>query len=108
MAEARSGIAPLVVVWAVLMALLGVTIGATFLPLGPFMPIVNVGVALTKAAIIFWFYMHLRELGGLVRLVALGAVAWLLILFSLTAADYLTRGCADPLLGMGLMETRCP
>lgn len=82
---------PLVLTWVALMVLLGITIGATFLPLGPFMPVVNLGIAFAKAALVFWVFMHLRELGGLVRLAAAGAVAWIVILFLLTGADYLTR-----------------
>lgn len=80
-----------ILVWAALMGLLAITIGATFLPFGPLMPVVNIGIALTKAALIFWVYMHLRELGGLARLAAVGAVAWLAILLALTATDYLAR-----------------
>lgn len=88
---AQSSLRPLVLTWAVLMALLALTVGATFLPLGPFMPFVNLGIAFAKAALIFWVFMHLRELGPLVRLAAAGAFAWLAILFLLTAADYLFR-----------------
>ena len=89
--SAEQSIRPLVLTWAALMALLGLTIGATFLPLGPFMPVANLGIAALKTALILWVFMHLRELGGLVRLAAIGAFAWLAILFLLTGADYLTR-----------------
>ena len=36
--------------------------------------------------------MHLREEGGVLRLAAIAAAVWLLILFLLAAADYTTRG----------------
>ena len=35
--------------------------------------------------------MHLREESGLVRLAAVGAGAWLLIMLLLVSSDYLTR-----------------
>lgn len=90
--SAAASVRPLILTWAALMALLGLTVGATFLPLGPFMPLVNLGIAFAKTALIFWVFMHLRELGGLPRLAAAGALAWLAILFLLMAADYLFRG----------------
>lgn len=91
MTAEQASVRPLVVTWAALMALLGLTIGATFLPLGPFMPVANIGIALVKTALIGRVFMHLAELDGLVRLAAVGALAWLVILFLLTASDYLSR-----------------
>ena len=91
MSAERSEIRPLLLTWAALMALLGLTIGATFLPLGPFMPAVNLGIAFAKTALVLWVFMHLDELGGVVRLAAVGAVAWIVILLLMTAVDYLTR-----------------
>jgi len=81
----------LVIIWAALLALLALTIGATFVPIGAFKPVVNLGVAFAKAALIFWFYMHLREEGGVVRLAAIGAVAWLAIMFLLMLTDFVPR-----------------
>lgn len=81
----------LVGVWAVLMTLLGLTIGATFLPLGPFKPLANIGIAFAKTLLVMWFYMHLRELPGVVRLTAAAALLTLLILLMLISTDYLTR-----------------
>jgi cytochrome c oxidase subunit 4 len=81
----------LVLVWVALLILLALTISATFLPIGPLKPVVNFGIALAKATLIFWFYMHLREESGLVRLAAVGAGAWLVIMLLLMSSDYLTR-----------------
>lgn len=81
----------LIGVYLLLMLLLASTIAATFLPLGPVKPLVNIGIAIAKAGLIFWFFMHLSESGGLVRLFALAVVAWLLLLFGLSLTDWLTR-----------------
>lgn len=81
----------LVLVWGALVALLALTIGATLLPLGHAKPIANLGIAFAKAALILWFYMHLRELSGLVRLAAIAALVTLAILIGLTSTDYLSR-----------------
>jgi cytochrome c oxidase subunit 4 len=81
----------LVVVWAGLLGLLAITVAASFAPIGGFNPIVSFGIATAKAALICWFYMNLRQESGLIRVVAIGAAAWLLLLLSLSGSDFLTR-----------------
>jgi cytochrome c oxidase subunit 4 len=81
----------LVLVWTALLALLLITFGASFVLTGPASVAVSYTVALAKAALIFWFFMHLREESGLVRLAAGGAGVWLLILLLLLFADYASR-----------------
>ena len=87
-----TGIKPLIVVWAALLVLLVLTVAASFQFSGPPSIAASLGIALAKAALIFWFFMHLREESGLLRLAAIAAAVWLLILFLLVAADYTTRG----------------
>jgi cytochrome c oxidase subunit 4 len=84
--------ATLIGVWIGLMLLLTATVAATFAPFGAWMSLINFSIALAKAGLIFWVFMHLREQGALARLVAVAATAWLLILIGLTQADLLTRG----------------
>ena len=79
-------------VWGALMALLALTLGAAFLPLGPAKPWIGYGIAAAKAALVLVFFMDLRREGGLARLATLAAFAWLAILLSLVAADVATRG----------------
>jgi cytochrome c oxidase subunit 4 len=81
----------LIWIYAALLALLAITIGSSFLHLGALNPAINIGVAFAKAALIFWVFMELREASGLVRLFAVAAACWLLILFFLGGADWLTR-----------------
>jgi cytochrome c oxidase subunit 4 len=81
----------LIVVWAALLALLAATVSASFILTGTASLATSLVIALTKAVLIFWFYMHLREESGLVRLVAIGAGVWLAIAFILVFADYATR-----------------
>jgi cytochrome c oxidase subunit 4 len=86
----------LVLVWLALMVLLGLTFGSTFLSLGPLKPVVNIGIALAKAALIFWFFMHLREVGGLIRLAAFAGLVGIIIMMALISSDYLTRATFAP------------
>lgn len=78
-------------VWLALILLLAMTVGAAFLPLGPAKPFISIAIAIAKASLIFWFFMHLREDTGLLRLAAVGGALWLLILLLLMSSDLLTR-----------------
>lgn len=80
-----------ILVWAALLALLAATMLATFLPIGELKAPLNLLIAVVKAGLVAWFFMHLRKATGLVRLFALGGLFWLGLLFSLTFADYATR-----------------
>jgi cytochrome c oxidase subunit 4 len=84
----------LVLVWLGLMLLLTATVAVTFAPLGPMKPFFNLAIAATKAGLILWVFMHLREQPGLNRLLALAAGAWLTILIAMTLIDLATRGLA--------------
>ena len=77
--------------WVALIVLLGLTVLASFILSGPASLAASMGIALAKATLIFWFFMHLSEEGGVVRLFAVAAIAWLLIFGLLMATDYATR-----------------
>jgi cytochrome c oxidase subunit 4 len=77
--------------WAALLALLALTIAASFAPLGRALPFVSYGIAMAKTALVVWIFMELRVRDGLQR-IALGVgFVWLGILFVLLFADTLTR-----------------
>lgn len=78
-------------VWGALLAFLALTVGASFVLTGTASIVVSLGIAFAKAALIFWFFMQLRSEQGLIRVFALGAGVWLLILFGLATIDYATR-----------------
>lgn len=78
-------------VYLALMALLAVTVGSTFLGLGPWAVAVNLAVAAAKAGLIVWFFMELVRSDPLIRLFAFGSLAWLAVMFGLGWADWLTR-----------------
>jgi cytochrome c oxidase subunit 4 len=77
--------------WAALLLLLATTTGAAFLPLGRLNIAVALAIAVAKAALVLVFFMELRRSSGLVRAFAVAGFFWLLILLTLTSADYLTR-----------------
>ncbi|MGE5470518.1 MAG: cytochrome C oxidase subunit IV family protein [Bacteroidota bacterium] len=78
-------------VWLALMVLLAATAGSALIPLGVWNSIANLVIAAAKALLVAVFFMHLKEAGVLVRLVAFIALFMLVLLFSLASTDYLTR-----------------
>lgn len=82
---------PLIVVWAILLVLLGLTVAASFVLSGPVGLVVSLSIAVIKSVMIYWRYMHLNEETPLNRIAALAAGLWLLILLGFLGLDYWTR-----------------
>lgn len=77
--------------WLALLVLLAVTVGAAFLPLGPFNVCVALAIAALKALIIVLIFMHIRWGSKLLHLAAFSGILWLAILISMVVVDYATR-----------------
>ena len=82
----------ILIAWGALLALLALTIAASFAPLGRVLPYVSYGIALAKTAVVVWIFMELRARDGLQRIALAAGFVWLAILFVLLFADNLTRG----------------
>ncbi len=80
-----------IVVDVALLVLLAATYGVSFLHLGIFNLILNLGIAVIMAGLVAWFFMDLRSDAAIVRLFAGAALLWLIIMFSLGLNDWLTR-----------------
>jgi caa(3)-type oxidase subunit IV len=80
--------------WAGLMALLFAQCGAGLLPLGGFAMPVALVLAIAMAAVIALLFMELWRSPMVARIFAFAGLFWLLILFALAGADYLTRTIA--------------
>jgi len=81
----------LIGVWLAVMALLGLSLGTAYLPMGRYNSIVCVTLAFIQALLVWTFFMRLRWSGLLVRLIAMVGLLWLLLLLGLSLTDYLTR-----------------
>jgi cytochrome c oxidase subunit 4 len=81
-----------VAVFLVLLALTTLTIGVSYLDLGPFGTPVALLIAAAKATLVILFFMHLRDAPALLWLAAGGGFFWLAILIALTMSDVATRG----------------
>ena len=81
----------LVGTWAILLALLAVTVAAVLLPIGPLKPVINLAAALGKAVLIYWVFMHLKEVNGFLRLAAVAAALWIVLLAGMLWTDIVSR-----------------
>jgi len=82
---------PLAITYAALLALLALSAGSALLPLGVFNAAINMGVSVAKALLVMSVFMRLTTSPAVVRLFAAAGFAWLCVLVSIAAGDYLTR-----------------
>jgi len=81
-----------VTIFALLMVLTAVTVGVSFIDLGPANTLVAIVIAVTKMMLVILYFMHVRYSSRLTWAVVGGGFFWLAILLLLTLGDYLTRG----------------
>jgi cytochrome c oxidase subunit IV len=78
-------------VWAVLIGLLLITLGVSYIDLGPLNIVISLMIAFGKALLIMLFFMHVRDSKRLPWIFVGVGFFWLVLLLSLTMSDYLTR-----------------
>ena len=81
----------LVLAWLALLALLGLEVGASFLPLGPSARPLILIPALAMLAVIVTAFMQVGRGPLVVHLFVAAGVVWLMILLALGSLDPLTR-----------------
>jgi cytochrome c oxidase subunit 4 len=79
-------------VFAALIVGTGLTYAAALVDLGALNNVVMLLIACTKALLVVLFFMHVRWSTRLTWIVAASGFFWLLILFGLGMADYMSRG----------------
>ncbi len=79
-------------VYLVLLVLTGLTVGIGYVDLRALNLVIALVIAVVKAGLIAWYFMHLRGSTGVQRLALLGGLFLLGILLLGTLDDYLTRG----------------
>jgi cytochrome c oxidase subunit 4 len=99
MSEHVTSVKTYVLVFLALMVLTFLTVLAATFDLGWANDVVALTIAVTKALLVLWFFMHLRYSTRLTVLTALAGFFWLGILIFLTLNDYLTRETLFPIPG---------
>lgn len=77
--------------YLVLLVILAITVGSTFLPMGVANSLINLGAAVAKAALIGEVFMHLRRNRPLIIISIVVMIFWLCLMYGLTLSDYATR-----------------
>jgi cytochrome c oxidase subunit 4 len=78
-------------VYIALVLLAGLSLGLSFAHLGAADLVLSLLIALAKALLVLWFFMHLYEQRAANRLVVLVSFLLLLVLVALTALDVASR-----------------
>jgi cytochrome c oxidase subunit 4 len=79
-------------IFLALMVLTGVTVGVAFVHLGRLNFPVALAIAIAKATLVVLFFMHVKYSSRLTKMIVGMALFFLMILFTLTMTDYLSRG----------------
>lgn len=80
------------IVFGALMALLVVTVVATYIPWGSRISIViAMAIAIVKATLVVMYFMHVRGSSRLTKVFVVAGLAWLSILMGMTLIEYHTR-----------------
>jgi caa(3)-type oxidase subunit IV len=77
--------------WLLLLLLLGLNIGGSFLDLGAFNPALTLLIAGIQAFLIVSFSMYMQAAAPVPRITAAAGFVWRLILMGVTSSDYRTR-----------------
>jgi cytochrome c oxidase subunit IV len=83
-------------IFVALMVLSAVTVGAAFVNLGAFNPVVALAVAGVKATLVILYFMHVKYSSRLTKLTVVLSLFFVAILFAETLMDYATRGFPAP------------
>ncbi len=92
MSEHVASPATLIGVLVVLMVLTAAMVSVAMVDLGAFNNLLALAIVFAKATLVVWIFMGMRNASPLSRLVAVGGLLWLAILFGLTLADYWSCG----------------
>ena len=75
----------------VVMCRLAITVGAAYVELGVFNPIVALGIASFKAVIVILFFMHVKYQSRLIKMTVGAGFFTFLVLITMTLTDYMSR-----------------
>jgi cytochrome c oxidase subunit 4 len=79
-------------IFTALMVLSAITVGAAFVDLGSFNPVVALAIAGLKATLVILYFMHVKYSSRLTKLTVVLSMFFVAILFAETLMDYATRG----------------
>jgi cytochrome c oxidase subunit 4 len=78
-------------VYAAVLLLALANIGLSSLGLGKYGLVLQLAIGTVQAALVAYYFMHLRQSDKIIILTALASIFWMGILFVLFLSDYMTR-----------------
>ena len=85
-----------IAIFVTLMVLTSVTVAVAYVNLGPWNKVVAMGIASFKATLVVLYFMHVKYASRLTKLIVVSGFFFLMILLTLTMADYGSRGWVNP------------
>jgi cytochrome c oxidase subunit 4 len=80
-----------IIVFATLLVFTGITVGAAYVDLNIFNPVVALAIASFKAVIVILFFMHVKYQSKLVKMTVGAGFFTFLVLITMTLTDYMSR-----------------
>lgn len=79
-------------VFLALIVLTFTTVAVSELELGELNVVVAITIAVIKASLVVWFFMHLNQSTSMTKLFAGAGLFWIAILLAFVFSDYVSRG----------------
>lgn len=79
------------VIFLLLLVCTALTVGASYVEMGIFNPIVALAIAVFKAVIVVLFFMHVKYSSKLTKLTVAAGFFTFIVLITMTLTDYMSR-----------------
>ena len=79
------------IVFGTLLLFTGITVGAAYIEMGIFNPIVALGIACFKAVVVILFFMHVKYQSHLIKVTVGAGFFTFIVLITMTLVDYMSR-----------------
>ena len=79
------------VIFAALLIGTAITVGVSYIDLGPWNPVIAIGIACTKAVLVILFFMHIKYSSRVMKLTVASGFFTFLVLITMTLSDYMSR-----------------
>lgn len=80
-----------IIVFATLLVFTGITVGAAYVDLGVFNPVIALAIASFKAVVVILFFMHVKYQSRLIKMTVGAGFFTFLVLITMTLSDYISR-----------------
>ena len=67
------------------------TVGASYIDMGPWNPVIALAIACTKAVLVILFFMHIAYSSRVMKLTVAAGFFTFIVLVSMTLTDYISR-----------------